>query len=376
MEWSRPVQAEYAFKTFVKRSFDGTEQRQALRQEPRVTIQHRVVNMNGRSKAFAADLAHRPDDIFSVPVGWRRASVDARNFRDFRLTEVPFWAVEGAEVVVESETDVDEARIASVAGNTVTLDRDPPGVYPNGSRMFHAHRARMEPVTELDFLTSEVSSGSVTWVVEPGAGLGAFRPVTPETFNARDAFIGRPDWSRPAGFRVDTRRATFDPGLGLVDVRNPHRYSLDTMQFDFTEMTQEDVDALVSFFVRQKGMQSSFYMPTWRSDIPHIGSDGSGNIRIEGTDFARVYGDHNLYAAVAVSMPDGSLHMTRAGSIRRHGEQSVLEPETPLPEAIGPEARVSWLPRVRFAADRLKLEWLSGRVGRATVSVTAVPLGG
>lgn len=376
INWEDRVVTEFEFKTATKRSFNGTEQRSALRAEPRVTIRHGFANLNGRSVDLLDDLAHRPDDIFALPVPWRTALVAARNFYDFRLQSVPFWATPGTDVVVESETDVAQAQIVSVTGDTVRLDTDPIGVFPEGSRMSAAYRARMEPSTRVDFLTDEVSVGEMTWVAEPGAGRVISRPTTPETFNGRAALLERPDWAGEPRFQQETRRKVFDPLVGRTDTMNPHRFYLATSQFVYTELTQERVDRLISFFIRQKGKRSSFYMPTWRSDIPHDGTDSNGDIIVRGERFHTIYKDHVLYAAIAVFLPGGPVHLTRIQAVSRYGQNTLVKPETPLPRALEPGVRVSWLPRVRFASDRLSVEWLSGEVGQMSVPVTPVPFGG
>lgn len=372
--WSSPVTATYQFLTGIAESEDGREQRWALRERPRLQIGFTAMLREEEYWRHQADLAGVGlDQTFVLPCPWRLATAAATASPGQPVVSVdpmPFWAVEGARLVVESDTLIEAGTILSVTGTDITLTSNLQGNYPAGSKVRPGYLARFQPSAEFNARVANVREMGVIYDAEPGDDPVVAAAITPPTFEGTDVFLTKPNWSRDVSMTFESARRVLDPQRGRIDVRNTRGFPTLIQKMQYSETTRTRAEELLAFFLRQKGRRGSFFMPSWQVDFrPEVtAAGGSSTLRISGTDFHSVYVDSPLWNTVYVNY-GSSYQINRIASMAPSGGDTILTMVDAWSQQVPAGHPMSWCPRWRFATDQLKLDWQTSAVAEVAVSV-------
>lgn len=372
--WSSPVTASYQFQTGIVESEEGYEQRWALRERPRLQLSFTSLLREEAYWRHQADLTGVGlDQTFVLPCPWRLDELAAQALSGQPVVSVdpmPFWAVADARVVLESATVQEAATILSVAGTNITLTSNLQTTFAAGSRIRPAYLARFQPSAEFEARISSVREMGVVYDVEPGDDPVAAASITPDTFEGRDVFLTKPNWSRDVTMTFESARRVLDPGRGRIDVRNARGFPTLIQKMQYSQTTSARAEELLAFFLRQKGRRGSFFMPTWQVDMrPEIAAAaGSSTLRISGTDFRDVYVDSPLWNTLYVNFGT-AYQINRIASMATSSGDTILTMVDTWDQQVPAGHPVSWCPRWRFASDQLKLDWQTNAVAEVAVSV-------
>ena len=372
--WSSAVSASYQFLTGIAESENGREQRWALRERPRLQLAFTSLLREDAYVRHQADLTGVGlDQTFVVPCPWRLAllGVQAASGQPVvTLDPLPFWAVEGARMVLESATVQEGVTILSVAGTAVTLTSNLLNTFPVGAKVRPAYLARFQPSAEFNARLSTVREMGVVYDAEPGDDPVATAAITPPMFEGRDVFLTKPNWSRDVSLTFESARRVLDPGRGRIDVRNSRGFPTLIQKMQYTQTTREKAEELLAFFVRQKGRRGSFFMPSWQVDFrPEVAAAaGSSTLRVNGTDFHTAYFGSVLWNTVYVDF-GGSYQINRITGLAISSGDTILTMANPWSQQVPAGHPISWCPRWRFATDQLKLDWQTSAVAEVAVSV-------
>ena len=259
--WRSAVEVQYQFKTGIRTSYNGTEQREALRERARVEVSFDAMLREGAIHRLAADLTKDADALVVLPMFWRRAEIASVAGATVTLTSAPFWAVPGARLVLDGATQ-EAVTITSVAGAVVTLQSAPVGVFAAKDRVYPAMLARGDAQSEVRYSTDNVATAAVRFNLDPGTDPQAVQVIAPQTFDGRDMLTAEPNWSRAPALNFASGRVEFDPTRGRVATSNPLAFTPRLLKVGYTGFSAEDVEGLVAFFMRQKGRRGAFRMPT------------------------------------------------------------------------------------------------------------------
>lgn len=371
--WSSPVSASYTFKTSVLTAALGAEQREAIRETARLQISFQSLLREGEYLRHQRDFAgDGQDQLFVLPNPWRMMLLTAPSGAStLELDPLPFWAVVGASVVVEDNSNMEAGTISVIAGTTVTLQSPLTNSFAIGSQVRPAYLARAQETATFNAKTAQVRQGAVTYEVDPTSDPQAAATITHDTFESSDVFLTSPNWIRDVTSAFNAARAMLDPSRGNIDVRSPRGFSVTVQKMQYTETTAGKAEALLSFFLKMKGKRTSFFMPTWQTDMRSkaLAATASSALTVDGMEFFDAFDGSPIWNTIYVKYPDGSYQINRIASMVVSGTDTVLTMVDGWNSDVPAEKSLSWCPRWRFASDILKLNWPTSAVAEASISV-------
>lgn len=364
-DWRRAVEVQYAFRTSIITSRDGTEQREAMRQTARVTIQHQSTLTEKGMHRHLADVAAAMDQLFTVPARWRKVRVESYASGAASVSEVPPWAVAGQHVVFSDGVTEEVSKITGVAAGSITAAT----TLTQPTLLYYAYQARMDDRVRFTAQTDNLWTGRVDWAVDPGSDRQAAPAISPEQFEGTDLFLTRPNWRRRPRFEFNSDRETLDNDRGVISVRNPVAYPHEDVQFGFTQFRQQQVDDLVAFFLRHRGRRGQFYAPTWRSDMraPDGATAGATTLEVNSADLGAFMSDSLVYRVIYLHE-----QAVRVTDVAPGPLGATLTLADPLALDVTPKTMISWCPLWRFGADRMEVRWLTDEVAEVTAPLRSL----
>lgn len=365
--WERAVTVDYEFKTEIHSHYDGTEEREALRETARVGLQFNTVLTRPGVERHMADLADDQTGLFVVPTPWRNASLasEAASGQAFvELASVPFWCVAGATVVLSDGVTEEAATVDSVSGSNVVLSDNLSTTFSAGAKLYHAYSARTQDTTRFRAETASLWTGQMRYNVDPGSDPQAYPVASPATFEDREVFLTRPNWREAPNNEFENMLDRLDPGRGRIHLDAPRTDHVLREQLGFNGMTPTETEALIAFFLRHKGRRGAFWMPTATRDItPRIdAASGSNLLEIEGTDFRAAFENSSVYQ-VLIAFDGAAYQINRISTFATTAsDHTLLTMASNWSFALTPETRLHWLPLWRSATDTLSVEHLTAQV--------------
>lgn len=372
--WADPVVARYVYDTEISTVRDGSEQRWAHRQTPRLQIgQSSLLDVSEWTR-FAADMAEGQNDVFYAPVPWRFSFLDAPSGgTTLTINTMPFWAVANALVIIEDETKMELATIASVASPTITLTGSLAGSFAAGSKVYLAQQVLVEASVEAQLPVSRVSVIGSQLIVKPGETPHPFGSVTPAQHNSIDVFDYKPNWSRSVDVSFETERGQYDVEIGRIRTFDLESFNKGLRKAQFTRLDAASAEEIVAFFDLKKGRRGSFYTPTYTADMQALIAQPSGTsgLTVEGEDFFNAYDAHPIWNTLYVES-GGASQINTISSMATSGGNTVLTMADVWAFDLEQGKTLSWCPLSRFASDTLTVNWLTNEVAEMALSFVTV----
>lgn len=373
-DWRRDVQETYEFKTEVIQSRDGTEQRAALRENPRYSLEHDSLVFREEIQRYLGDLAEGQHMPFHVPLGWKRVFLVADATATgvaLEVSEVPYWLVPGRRLVLSRAGQVEAVEVLSITGTTVTLTKALEGTFLAGSTVYLAVSARAQDDVDFRAETGTIWRGKVVWEQVPGADPWPALPETPTTYAGHEVFLRKPNWRSKPRISITQMREMVDAGRGPAAVSAPTGESQLEFRLMFSGFDRATADSLLAFFLRQKGKRGAFWMPTWQQDLGALSGSGT-SLTVAGEDAYYAYQGSRVFNAVCVKHPDGSYQINRVTGVSLGTGTTTFTMSESWSAPITAESLVMWAPLWRFATDRLNVNRVSGTVAQMQFSVLSL----
>lgn len=375
--WANAYTFSMEFKTDIITSYNGKEQRRAVRDYARmsVTLSANMTVEEKRQFEYMATLSgNRP-----VYVGLEMLAVYTRewmnpeevhvNIRPHKLGDPPFWMENGMTVLVTAsqEPGTRETRTLSGFGNTYVEFQEDTSLaeFDRRSQVMPAYLAFLDDTASVTHLTSAAGQASLTFKFLAQEFYEIVDIGTPEYLGALELFPWRPDWSNGIGVDHVWAKSAVDYGFGVFDYVREIDHPTRVMKFNMTALSIIRAYELMAFFQRHRGMANEFFLPTWEDDIPFSSLSGGGlSILIDGTAFGYAYRDSTIFRRIMIRYRDGSLGFHVVEYVRPlvDTDSSVVRVTEPLPVTeLTPQnvIGISWVVVARFATDRLDAQFIS-----------------
>jgi len=378
--WGDSFDETLAFRTEVLVAYDGSEQRIALRNQPRRSFSFTPLQQGEgdrsmkrllttwQNRAYAMAYWPKPS---TCPAGAPAGAINVQ--LDAPVEDL----VPGGIIVFRLGDDSRILEVSAVDGTQVTLTA--PLVQPvlPGTRAFLGLNVHADPSLSSRRLTSRVGSLRAQFreLHSPGR---ATAPAAPFTWRGKEVFRTKPNWARAINATHHWDFDWVDSGRGTFDFKTPVDMPKDTRQLTFTARSREEVDALKAFFVRCRGRRGEFYMPTWDEDIAFPRQTlnvGDLRLPVSSAGDADRLSNERVYRNVAVRLTDGTwlYRQAYAGGDSESGPGILLDqgwPRTIYPEEV---VGIHWLPRCRLASDDMTVRWLTDEVAEITLAMQVLP---
>lgn len=382
--WRRAYQIEYQFKTDIFTSRSGKEQRRALRSTPRKKLSFEATPTFSQLRQFNELMASWHNNTIILPEVPRQAVLalasDAGDAIIQLTDDAPDWIIAGATVVLAYKGQYETRRVDSVTGPQVVFTGVTGLNWPVGTKVHPGVSGRLAATIRSRRETNAVGVVQVEMDVTPASEPVIALPAAPATFNGRELFTMKPNWSELPDVTYESHREEIDYTRGRTAIFTPIDFTTRTRRQTFTGRSYQDMNLIREHFERMRGQRGEFYMATWERDIepgPLVPA-GSKTIRIYGTDFAEQYEDSTVYKAVMVQFRDGSIQYNVVKDIYTvddaDGLDSVIQVADSWSQDISQEnVRIaSWLLVWRHATDTLTIEWLTNTVGQCQLTIRSL----
>lgn len=385
--WASSVKTTYEFKTDIFKSRLGNEQRRALRQTPRKTIEFQSTALNENDVAifhrFLATWQPITLMVPEYPLQVRAVGGVPSGTATFTADRaIPNWMIAGVPVMLRTSSNSFNATLVSADPGTrlVTLDSAPPDGYPVNARLCPLRTCNWADTVKVSRPVSVVMDGTFQFAVAPGSEDAVAPRDAASSFEGTELFLEKPDWSEPLDEELSWAAEIIDAGWGVAPRYYPTPRQVRALRASYWRPGSDSAQALVDFFLRMFGMQGEFLMPTWERDIFPAFDIGAGDdfLREAGTTLADAWTRGWPYLYVMILMRDGTqyfLNVIDSYSVSDgFGLGSILQFDTPFADAIAMADinLVCWVPTWRFASDQITVEWKSDEVGVVAMSFQTV----
>lgn len=379
-DWSSGFRVRRSFLTDVAGpSRSGFEQRRALRDIPRMAVEYSAAlngsELRGATQALRA-AQNRPAVVPDFSRFVRTTALSSGGSSTLTIASPPAWVAEGRQVILCAGSGVFEvAIVASVAGSTITLSAPLSAAWASGSIVRPGLFGLLAPSLRERQHTGAASEFSVRFNVYPGGEPPEDEGTEGTLFNGLEVLTMEPNWQRNP-----TRDWLFpveqvDFGVGRTAQFRPIDRAQGLLEAEFTGISAASAAAIEQFYLRRKGMRGAFYRSTCRPDMA-LNADVTGTtIVVAGSAIASDFGAFDFSEgeyAIEIVKTDGTRLRRLVTDIGASGGNSAVTLSSSVTVTVAGTARISWLPKVRFASDDLVTNWLTPQIATVTAAFQTV----
>lgn len=365
--WSGGFTVRRAWKTDICTARDKTEQRRALRQVPRLSVDYRTTQTAADLTAAKLWLRAWQNKPAVIPHFARYALTTAPSLTGaftLDVSPLPAWIAIGQRVVLCGVGVTEEGIVATAVGTTITLADPLANDWPSGSVLRPTFFGLLDGELQTNRITPGAGEISVSLDALPGGEPPAAAGTAWATLGAREIFTLDPDYRSPVNVRALFAVEKVDVGRGRTGQFRPFDRAEQIVEADFSALGSTAALELEQFFDRMKGKRNAFYLPSGEKDLDLAASAGSGSTTflVTGTALADDFGavDYSLLEqGVAIFLTNGTRIYRRVNDIALSGGDSLVTLSAALGTAITTAnvARISWMPLVRFGSDEMAMTW-------------------
>jgi hypothetical protein len=258
------------YRTDILKSYDGSEHRHALLQEPRVSLEYSYLLEDDEVRHLRADLFNGLEDTWRIPL-WHEpfrvtAAVSAgAGSITGAFTNNDIEAGQYAYIDREDGTLGEFIEVQSITATTLTINGVTDGAYPVGSHVYPALSAvlrNMQGIARLPVGLSPFSLTADATEFHPMGGSGA----SVSSYQSLSLLDRRPLNESPAEELFDKALERIDFGAKL-EIFTGRTYADIVQSRMFLVKDRAELQFWEKFCDTVVGMREPFYFPTWREDL-------------------------------------------------------------------------------------------------------------
>ena len=330
IDWSTQPEMSIQYLTEVIESFDGTEQRIALRDTPRCSLGYMYSMTDEQQYRFDNKIATSTGSMI-VPL-WPLQCQLSRAVQPGD-TSVVLEAINAhvrtSDTLLISEGDECEVvSIEAVDGAVVTLKHLAKKTFSTNAVVLPARIAYPADESNSTSLLRGFDHHTITYDLDETIILKPIPVDDFERFNARPIFPFRPDRSKDVTTQYNRLRETLDPLIGARSIYDRTKGAVKILGQTFTFFSEQERQRFEDFAELMTGAQGEFYIegpgqafelsedivvPTYKFKIKSSGYTNFANSNSLATNIAiKLYNGTTIYRAIlnATGNPDGTETIT------------------------------------------------------------------
>ena len=379
VDWARPVDEAYQFRTEIIRSYRGIEQRIAQRTVPRITHTYEGWLDRSGMRQLARTLEVRQGFLdIHIPHARDSAALSAAvaaGSSNAPFAEGPPWAGHAEQIFLVDGERSEVVRAGNYSGGEMATSEFR-YAHPAGTRAFRMVRGYFTDGTRI--AAQARHAGRVRVELQEDVRDAWHDPVfeirpdeNPEIDGLEYLGLG-PNWSRPVQIEYLQARQELDFTRGPVDRIYPEGPHTDrTQRSEFLIRNETHLNQVLGLFYRCRGAQMPFYMDSLLDTLTVVEDIGAGEDRVlfRGTELAEDYDDLTAYRRFRVRGA-GLDQVQEVQSVTAIGGNSLVVTADPFRASAAAKdiGYAAWVVRSRFETDLLTLRWETSRVARAQVT--------
>ncbi|QDC37106.1 hypothetical protein [Sphingobium fuliginis] len=368
-DWSQPYKVKRSFLTDITTSRSKKERRRALRDVPRLTVALNALVSNASQRAADQFMRGGQNAPAVVPDFSRHAALTGSSSGGssvLTMASPPAWVAEGQILVLCAPNGTREAVVVeSVAASTINTVDPLDNAWASGRIVRPGIFGLMKDTTRASWHKPSASTFDIELAAYPGGEPPEDEGTATDTFNGLEVVTFEPDWSGSPNMDHIWPVEQVDKGYGRTAQFRPVTRMQGITEQEFKGLSAAQAQAFEQVFLRAKGMRGSFYRSTCKPDmVLNANATASTTIVVQGDaiadDFAAV-SFASVSQAIEIIQRDGTRLRRLITDINASGGNTAMVLNSAVTITTANVARISWLPRTRFASDDLTTEWVSPR---------------
>lgn len=335
VDWSMQPELRHSYLTEVIESWNGSEQRISLRDQPRLSATYQYGLADADQYLFSS-LVGNFSGQYLVPI-WPMQSELAEPVARFDskalVSDLSDWVVPGCRVMLSDGDTWEICLVASVAGLEVAFSDLVKKNYRSG--------ARLVPVSQA-WINDEVSSVAHGIGVEVTGASFDFDEVEllrPEPaddftiFNDRRVLDIRHDRSKDCTLQYKRLRETLDPSIGRRYIHDRVQGAIKYLQFSWRFFDQVSRKRFDDFAELERGAQGEFYLesPLVAMQLAKDIEASTLEITISQANYKNFLKSNTFAPAIALKLYNGTvLYRNVDSAIQGSGNTEVVTLQEPI----------------------------------------------
>lgn len=374
--WRESVTVGLEYRTDIITSRSGKEQRRALRNEPRKTVEYTIGIHRDKLRAFERLMARWQTKAVTMGDPTRGTTTTATLMaleNSVAVASVPRWLTAGTPVMLESGDRREILLVSDVAFGVVTFTSGALLNWPVGAMLRPTISGLLGTSISETNLTDELAEVRISLAVDPGSEPVYITDGGFMIHGGREVFPFAENWLEPVETQFSWNRDTVDFGYGRISSYTPTDFGTRIHRASFLNVSAEQAQEMSDFFDRMKGQQGEFYWPSSTNDLPPAAPlvEGGDTMRVAGRETFDAFNDDTVYRAVAVRLFDDrmiyrtviDMYLDAGDTIIQFSEPWISD--VPVSEIV----RVSWMTAARFASDQFTAEWTTSEVMQSQLAI-------
>lgn len=401
---SEKIIEKLEFLTQIHKSWDGTEQRMALRNEPRRYISYdylgmktwhsqylRMLTFGQQTQLIEFPLWHAKSELKDIAYkGQAMAKIEPEALWGYRnIGAFELWT---SDKVGGLKYDLKYLSASGVLGMTKQLTSDWPaaittvipvclGVLQQEDKYVNLHSDLTSMMINLELLQNQKAP-----LFPPGVDefhdeiikRDAISRGLPEFYLGVEVFRHEPPWEEDmsSSSSRNVNRLDNETGIFLFDLKNEE--TTESKDITYIGFSRTEIYNLQRFFYRIKGRLKSFYMPSWVNDMELAEDAPAGQIYIltKFNLYWKHYAKSRRRKMIVVFYRNESCEILKiAGySTDETGQYGKVYLENALKRGINKNAirMISYFYRCRLASDTLTVDYETTEAARITLTFQEV----
>lgn len=334
IDWSTQPSMTIQYLTEVIESFDGAEQRIALRDQPRVSLTYQyllddsaLTEFEIKYGNFGGQLlvpmwAHASELVQDVLAGDRTLYVDSDNG----------YISSSDTLMIADGVNTEFVGVESVALGAVVLDVLAQKNFKVGARLVPVRAGHGADETSATIQIDSMANHQITFDLDEATFAKPIPMDTFERYKGKHVIPFRPDRSNDITVQYQRLREHFDPTIGARSIyeRTPGVVRIFSHGFRF--FSEGDRQRFEDFAELQNGAQGEFWMQSAAvaMEIAEDIYDETFKLKIKPVGYSRLGNSKSFPPAITISLYNGTTLKRSLVSASKVGEFEVLTLDEPL----------------------------------------------
>ncbi|MBK5417750.1 hypothetical protein [Pseudomonas sp. TH31] len=375
IDWSTQPEMSIQYLTEVIEAFDGTEQRIALRDTPRVSLNYMYSVTDDEQYKFDNKLGNIGGSMI-VPVWPLQCQLGmAVKPGDTSLVLTKMNAhVAASNTLLISDGELSEiVSVESVAGGVMTLTAMVKNDFSINAIVVPAHIAYTSDESNSKSLTNSFDQHTVSFELDETVFIKPAPVDNFERYNSRPVFPFRTDFSDDVTTQYQRLRETLDPLIGARRIYERTTGAVRIFSKTFTFFSEADRQRFEDFAEIMNGAQGEFYItgPGRAFEISEDIFDATYKFRIKSSGY-RNFGNSKSFApAIAIKLYNGTyIYRTLVGAVSNSdGTETITTKETTSNLKMQDIEYVAPLFLARFDSDEFRYIFDTNEVSTITKNI-------
>lgn len=385
---SKPYLEKLTWITDIGISYDGTEQRISLSDEPDVQLTMTVQNQGRRAHLMDSFLWGWQDKIYSVPMWHLSSKLTQKVFLNentvFCDTAEAGFKVGGIAMLWMQDNRYEVQEIVQVNPTSLVFKERLLEDWPKGCLIMACRGARLPAEVQSTWVHADLATHTLNFVLVDLESLDG-------TTYPNNAGIG--NWSylgipillvEPNRVSALTERTVRD--LDVFETQNKARFSRtksDTpyvvRSFDWFLHGRARMFAFRRWLYSRRGCQLPFWAPSWKADMKLAAPTlaGSPNIEILNIAYQSLYLENSGRKHIIIFMKSGGSYLRQiiSAATGQSNATEILVLNEVSPVVIRPEevGMICFLSLYRHDADEVELDWRSDKLILSSQTMRLLP---